>query len=186
MPVDNVRLSKTISHALRHAPGRYGLTLNSEGWTPISDLLAALRRYRREWRNLSEADLDRLMQQATKQRFETCKGRIRARYGHSLGQRIDYEPAVPPDILFHGTTPQALPAIRQDGLRPMTRQYVHLSTNEQTARMVASRRTDSPIILQVDARAAHSTGIIFFHGNEDVWLSDAIPPQFISEPPESP
>src|SRR5947209_10411353 len=35
------RLSKTISHALRHKPADYGLTLDSEGWVPVPALLAA-------------------------------------------------------------------------------------------------------------------------------------------------
>jgi len=186
MPIDYVRLSKTISRALRHAPDRFGLSLDSEGWTPISDLLAALRRHRREWQTVTEDDLDRMLAQANKQRFEIRDGRIRAYYGHSLDQIIQHEPAIPPDSLYHGTTPYALAAIRQDGLRPMSRQYVHLSTTEQTARMVGSRRTDTPVILRIDARAAHTAGIAFYHGNEDIWLSDAIPPQFISESPDNP
>jgi len=41
--MDYKRLSKTISHALRHRPEIYGLELDAEGWTPVEDLLAALR-----------------------------------------------------------------------------------------------------------------------------------------------
>ena len=35
---DLIQLSKTISHALRHAPEQYGLTLDSEGWVATQDL----------------------------------------------------------------------------------------------------------------------------------------------------
>jgi putative RNA 2'-phosphotransferase len=31
---DNVKLSKAVSQALRHAPEEYGLSLDEEGWVP--------------------------------------------------------------------------------------------------------------------------------------------------------
>ncbi len=39
---DYNRLSKTISHALRHEPWIYELELDSEGWVPVSQLLESL------------------------------------------------------------------------------------------------------------------------------------------------
>ena len=61
----------------------------------------------------------------------------------------------------------------------LKRQYVHLSTDEKTARQVALRRTSSPVILRVVALKAHQQGVHFYPGNENVWLADAIPPAFI-------
>ena len=61
----------------------------------------------------------------------------------------------------------------------LKRQYVHLSTDEKTARQVALRRTSSPVILRVAALKAHQQGVHFYPGNENVWLADAIPPAFI-------
>ncbi len=92
--MDYKRLSKTISHALRHRPEVYGLELDAEGWTPVDDLLAALRTRRPVWRNLSDADLDEMMAQADKQRFEKRDARIRAFYGHSMPG--DYSPRLKP------------------------------------------------------------------------------------------
>ena len=50
-----VKLSKTISHALRHKPEEYGLTLDSEGWVPIQELLHALGQRVERWKNLQES-----------------------------------------------------------------------------------------------------------------------------------
>jgi putative RNA 2'-phosphotransferase len=36
----------------------------------------------------------------------------------------------PPAILYHGTSPSAAKNIMSEGLRPMNRQYVHLSTDK--------------------------------------------------------
>ncbi len=180
MTIDYRQLSKTIAVALRHDPEKFGLTLDAEGWTPVKDLLAALRSRRREWRNLTEADLAAMIEQSTKRRYELADGRIRAYYGHSIAEKIEKTPAEPPQVLYHGTTPQAVASILADGLKPMSRQYVHLSTDSQTARLVARRRTAAPVILEVQALAAHRAGIAFYLGNEDVWLAEHIPPQFIT------
>ena len=37
-------ISRVLSHALRHDPGYYGLTLDPEGWVDLKDMVAALRR----------------------------------------------------------------------------------------------------------------------------------------------
>jgi putative RNA 2'-phosphotransferase len=61
----------------------------------------------------------------------------------------------------------------------MNRQYVHFSTDLQTARLVGSRHAAEPVILEVRALDAHQAGVVFFLGNEDIWLAENIPPQFI-------
>jgi putative RNA 2'-phosphotransferase len=175
-----VRLSKTISRALRHAPEEYGLTLDKEGWVAVADLLRALHSHNR-WSRVSEDDLAAIMAQSDKQRFEIRDDRIRAYYGHSILERVERETTVPPEILYHGTTAQAAAAIRVEGLKPMKRQHVHLSADQQTARIVALRRTGQPVILRVAAGEAHQKGIKFYLGNESIWLADTIPAQFIDD-----
>lgn len=175
-----VRLSKTIAHALRHKPEDYGLTLDAEGWVAVDDLLAALRRRFGAQRPVSLADIERIMAESAKQRFEMRAGKIRAFYGHSTADRIEREAATPPAVLYHGTTPQAAQAILHEGLKSMNRQYVHLSTDEKTARLVGLRRSSRPVILRIDALEASRQGVKFYLGNEDIWMADAIPPAFIS------
>lgn len=182
MPIDNKRLSKTMSHALRHAPERYGLTLDAAGWVSVADLLAALRARRREWRTLTEDDLKTMMAQSNKQRYELADGKIRAYYGHSLATPIEHPPAEPPPVLYHGTAPAAAEIILKEGLKSMNRQKVHLSTDQATARLVGGRHAPDPVILEVQAAAAHAAGIAFYLGNEDVWLADDIPAEFVKKP----
>ncbi len=64
----------------------------------------------------------------------------------------------------------------------MQRQYVHLSTDQDTARSVGQRRAETPVILVVRAREAYAAGVQFYLGNEDIWLSDPVPPEFIERP----
>jgi putative RNA 2'-phosphotransferase len=174
-----IRLSKTIAYALRHKPEDYGLVLDAEGWVAVDDLLAALRRRPGSQRMISLAEIETIMAESEKQRFELRDGKIRAFYGHSTPAKIEREPVEPPAILYHGTTQEAAQAILREGLRSMKRQHVHLSTDQKTARLVGLRRTSRPIILRIAALEAHQQGIKFYLGNEDIWLADPIPPAFI-------
>ena len=67
----------------------------------------------------------------------------------------------------------------KEGLKPMNRQYVHLSQDKETAYLVGSRHDQNPVILQIDAYKAYQDGIAFYLGNETVWLSEALPSQYI-------
>jgi putative RNA 2'-phosphotransferase len=172
-------ISKTVSHALRHAPWLYELELDDAGWVPVDALLAALRAEKPAWAGLSQADLVQMMAQADKQRYELRDGRFRALYGHSTPHKLNKDPAAPPAILFHGTAPKTVPLIRRDGLRPMGRQYVHLSADVPTATQVGRRKASDPVILRVRTSEAHAAGVRFYRGNDLVWLADAVAPGFI-------
>lgn len=178
----DVRLSKTLSHMLRHRPEQYGVALDDEGWVHFDTVLDALARHDRRMAGLTVDDLRTMMAAAEKQRFELRDGRIRAVYGHSLKGQIAHEPATPPALLYHGTSWDALTSIRQDGLRPMRRQFVHLSPDVETATMVARRRTDDPAIILIDAAKAHASGVVFHDAGDHTWLALAIQPGHLKIP----
>jgi putative RNA 2'-phosphotransferase len=181
MTVRLERLSKLVSHALRHEPKAYDLHLDEEGWTSIAALLNAIRRTGGPWADVTEDDLCEMIATAAKQRHEIDGSRIRALYGHSLPGRIEKKTAEPPEYLFHGTSPRSWDAIRSQGLLPMSRQYVHLARDESTAALVGRRNAADPVILVIRARDAHDAGVRFRLGNDAVWLADAVPAKFIAE-----
>ena len=176
-----VDLSKEISYALRHAPWEYELELDEQGFVPIAQLLHALNESNSYEREITQADLEQIIKQSDKKRHEIVGDKIRALYGHSVPQNIKKEQGNPPAILYHGTTHKALPQILQSGLKPMQRQYVHLSVDIETATSVGKRRDSNPIILKINADAAQKAGIQFFIGNEKVWLCKHLPKEFISK-----
>jgi putative RNA 2'-phosphotransferase len=71
-------------------------------------------------------------------------------------------------------------SIRKDGLLPGSRQYVHLSQDEQTALAVAQRH-GKPAVLKIKALLMHEQGFKFFQAENGVWLSSAVPVRFITE-----
>lgn len=174
------RLSKALAHALRHAPQQYHIELDDAGWTSLEDLLAGLRRRRPDLGIVTKADIDLVLAQPGKQRYELKDGRIRALYGHSVPRKIEKQPATPPSVLYHGTSPAAAEAILAEGLRPMRRQYVHLSVDVETAVIVGRRKARAPVVLVIDAAGAAAAGHHFYPSQDEVWLSDPLPPVFIS------
>jgi putative RNA 2'-phosphotransferase len=170
--------SKFLSFVLRHEPAAIGIELDRAGWVDV-DLL--LRGCADKGRPLSRAELEEIVATSPKQRFAFSEdgSRIRANQGHTTSVELGYEAAAPPPVLFHGTVREVLAAIRDKGLQRMERHYVHLSPDEATARAVGGRR-GKPVILCIDAGAMHAAGHVFFRTPNGVWLTNAVPSEFIS------
>ena len=176
--MDYLKLSKEVSYALRHAPWEYELELDENGWVDIEQLLYSLRAGR-DWTQVSENDLRIMITTSEKIRHEISNGKIRALYGHSTQQKIIKQMKEPPEALYHGTSERFLPSIKEQGLLPMGRQYVHLSLDIDTAVQVGKRRDYKPVILQINANKAWKEGVAFYQGNKKVWLADAISTKYI-------
>ena len=154
----SIKLSKKLSYILRHNPGSIGITLDPNGWAPISIILSGL--------GITREQLDNVVKNCNKQRYEIDNFgfRIRARQGHSIDIDLGYKPIKPPSKLYHGTSINNLEFIKKTGLQ----------------KMVGSRH-GKPIVLTVDAEAMHKHGYQFFKTDNDVWLVNSVPIQFIIE-----
>ena len=178
--LDLTKLSRTVSHALRHEPWLYGLELDSYGWVRLIDLVVSLRRRGNEWLRLGENEIIEMVSKSDKYRFELCKGKIRALYGHSIPGRVLKISAQPPTVLFHGTSSRFIKQIKSEGLKPKGRQYVHLSVDQETALLVAKRKQGISFIITVQANKAYQNGIKFYQGNKTTWLADYISPDYLN------
>jgi putative RNA 2'-phosphotransferase len=177
-PTD-AEFSRVLSHALRHEPWVYELELDPEGWVDIAQVLGALHAQGPEWSSATVDDIARVVNAAAKQRHEIRGGRIRARYGHSVGGLAPREASDPPPNLLHGTSRDAWGSIRVNGLEPRSRRYVHLSIDAATATEVGRRKGRDVVVITVDAAAASRAGVQFYRGNATVWLADFVPPEFL-------
>jgi putative RNA 2'-phosphotransferase len=165
--------SRFLSYVLRHNPGELDLELDRGGWVDVEELV---RKANEHGRGLSREQIERAMRASDKSRFTIREGRIRANYGHSVDVDLEVEPAEPPETLYHGTARRNLDAIREEGLTPQSRQYVHLSTAPDDARQVGSRH-GTPVVLRVRAAALHQSGHPFYRTAADVWLTPHVPPE---------
>lgn len=181
-PPKDTLLLRTVAHALRHSPESHFPEMDSDGWVDLDLLVLSMRYARRECADLSSRDLRRLAGFGDAARFEIAGNRIRALYGHSHAAVEIPASSDRPVFLFHGTSAECLAAIRESGLRPMQRRFVHLSSDWHYARSVAHTKGGTPVVLVVGAWRAAEAGVEFRRANGHVWLADEIPSQFIIVP----
>ena len=59
----------------------------------------------------------------------------------------------------------------------MSRQYVHLSGDFNTA-MAVGKRHGSPVVITIDAAAMARDGAIFYRSENGVWLCEHVDPKY--------
>lgn len=180
MDNSSIKISKFLSLVLRHRPELIGVQLDCAGWVPIETLLEACAR---SGHAISLETLRRVVRHNDKQRFAISENglKIRANQGHSIKVNLDYEPIEPPEFLFHGTARSSLESIQRHGLVKRKRHHVHLSADTQTALKVG-RRHGSPVVLTVKANLMWQKGFTFYRSNNNVWLTERAPAEFIVFP----
>lgn len=172
--------SKFLSYVLRHEPEAIELSLDKEGWAVIDDLI--LRAGNKGYALDKDLIFD-VVESSEKKRFTISEDglRIRAAQGHSTQQvNITYAEKTPPDVLYHGTATRFIPQIREQGLLPLSRQYVHLSSDEDTAIQVG-QRYGKPVLLKIKATDMYEKGYKFYQADNGVWLTAHVPYEYIQE-----
>lgn len=177
MPDRAKQTSKFLSLVLRHQPETIGLHLDDAGWVAVQELIEACNRHGQA---LTSEDLEHDVATSDKKRFSFSKDglRIRANQGHSVQVDLGYEPGEPPAILYHGTARRFLGSIQKEGLNKGSRHHVHLSSDAVTAGKVGSRH-GKPIVLQIRSGQMHLYGYAFYLSDNDVWLTDHVPPAYL-------
>ncbi len=177
-------LTRVLCHLLRHEPESYGVTLDKQGWAEVDAVLGAVTcKLKRlcAWRRPTVEDLRRVAEGKYPRRFQVTGGRMRALYGHSLHEVLVGEERRPPRYLFHGTCSNLLTVIREIGLIPTTRRFVHLTSDFDYAARVAASKYSSPVVLTVLAQGAADMGVVFRQANNHVWLAPSVASAFIEE-----
>lgn len=172
-----IRLSKLLAYALRHNPSMFGLTLDEDGFADLDRLVKSLGSQKNVM-DLRKEVIENLVANQQKPRLEIKGNKIRAVHGHTVEIRKK-NPVEPPNILYHGTPRKNFDSIVKHGLRRMERQYVHLSTDVNTATDVGKRRDKSPVVFSISAKDAYLSGVLFYRGSEAVWLSGDIAPEYL-------
>lgn len=177
-PARLIRISRLMSLMLRHKPEQFALALDAEGYVPLADVVSAVRK---SFPDAGIEDVRRVVEtiEPDKARFSISGQDIRANYGHSLIERVAQPLVVPPEVLLHGTSEEVVSRIRREGICPMRRQYVHLTTSRDLAARIGGRHGRA-CVLQIDALRASRGGVAFYRANDAFWLADFVPPEFLN------
>lgn len=171
------KLSVFISLVLRHKPDEAHITLDEHGWANVEELLAGIND---TGRKIDMDILEEIVRTDNKQRysFNEDKTLIRANQGHSIPVDVELEEKQPPQFLYHGTAERFLDFIMLEGLKPMSRLYVHLSKDEETAVKVGKRH-GKPVVLKINTEEMYRDGKKFYLSQNGVWLTKYIEKKYI-------
>lgn len=167
--------SKFLSLILRHKPQIIGIELDEHGWADVEELC-------RRVKVLDFEKLEKIVATDEKRRysFSADKKLIRANQGHSLPIDVELEELEPPEILYHGTSEKFCSSINAQGLLKISRLYVHLSSDVETAEKVG-RRHGKPKIFLVESLQMFNDGYKFYRSVNGVWLTEHVPAKYLKE-----
>ena len=170
-------ISKYIALILRHKPEEIGITLDEHGWADTNKLIAGVEK---KYPEFSKVWLMQIVEHDEKQRYSFGDGfsKIRANQGHSIPVDLELEPVKPPALLWHGTGQKYVDSIEKEGLIPKSRQYVHLSSDHETALEVGKRHGE-PALYLVNTLGMYTDGYDFFLSANGVWLTKEVPFEYL-------
>ncbi|MEZ6189432.1 MAG: NUDIX domain-containing protein [Planctomycetota bacterium] len=167
---DAIKVSKLLAFLLRHRPDTVGLTLHTEGWVEVADLVREINVRQRLPFELSSAQVADVVADSGNGRFELVGARIRARSGHSVpGIRIQREPTELDDFAF---------AILEPGERESILEAGGLSAGHEL-RLEEPFHADDDRVLVVEVARANRQGIPFDVGGDRLVAADAVPLKYL-------
>lgn len=176
MPPKSIHVSKLLSLMLRHRPEEFNVAVDQFGFASLDAVLEAVQK--RDG-GLSLADIEAVVYDGEKQRFEIVEGRIRARYGHSFSIELGIDPTEPPEFLYKGAEARQVDRILKEGMVPFDRDHLHLSFDADVAAKLGTRPGQRNAVIRIDALRAHRAGIHFYDCGPTILTKD-IPADFLS------
>jgi putative RNA 2'-phosphotransferase len=174
---ETTRISKFLSLVLRHKPEAIGLTLDENGWADVEELIDKMNGHNYK---ITRDILNCVVATNNKQRFSFYNDntKIRANQGHSIQVELNLKEMMPPEYLYHGTGEKAVPSILRTGLQKRARQHVHLSEDILTA-IIVGKRHGKPWVFSIAAKQMKDDGYKFYLSENNVWLTDHVPIQYL-------
>ena len=176
-----IKVSKFLSLVLRHDPGRIQAFMDRNGWVKVDELVQKTHRY--GGLPLTREIIKQVVENDLKKRFSFSEdgSKIRANQGHSLDVDVELEKTEPPHMLYHGTAFRNLWSIFKEGIKPMSRQYVHLSYDRDIA-LETGKRHGKPVVLSINTQKMYEDKFIFYLSENNVWLTKEIPIKYVILP----
>lgn len=173
----SLQLSQTLSYLLRHGIIENNLTIDSEGFVNLDQILKF-----EILKNNKLIEIQKLISKDKKTRFTLKqiedKWFIRANQGHSQNigitlndNKIHTEITKVINPCFHGTYKRFIESIQEEGLKIMSRTHVHM-TNDIKAK--SGIRHDCEALVFINMEKAMNDGIKFYESSNGVILSSGI------------
>jgi 2'-phosphotransferase len=174
----NVKLSKSLSHLLRHAaPKEKGINVRPGGYVAVGEILALPR-----FKHYAEKDFLEVVADNDKQRFSVTTDEegvllIRANQGHTfpIDEAELLEPIMNAEeypVVIHGTYRRFWEAIQEMGLCRKARNHIHFAPGEPgTEGVISGMRSSVEIYIYINLKLALEDGLKFYRSANNVILT---------------
>jgi putative RNA 2'-phosphotransferase len=146
--------------------------MDSAGFASIADVLRIA--------GMTREQVDVVVAENNKSRYDVDGDRIRASQGHSLagtpvtleGLESTWQIIETDDVIFHGTNVDAARTILREGMEPMARTHVHLAESEGAT---VGKRANVDVLLAVSPPKLRAAGFAIFRAPNGVLLARRVP-----------
>lgn len=182
----NFLISKSLSYLLRHGAIKEKLPIDPQGWVSIT---AILQNNRLKSLKATQRDIEGIVASNDKQRFKLKSENgfmyICANQGHTLAH-------ITPDLtlltletmptnVYHGTYVNKLESIEKEGLKRMSRNHIHMTSDADWS--VLGIRKNCSVLIYIDTTKCLKDGFEFWRSENGVILckgdtNGCIPPGY--------
>ena len=172
-------IGRILALVLRHAPEKFGIEMDINGWVNALDLSVKVQEQRRNFHWLRKWHFEAIASTDDKGRYQVEGDMIRATYGHSLELELDLPTDNIPEELYWPCEEDAVETLLEYGITKGERKHIHLSKTIANAMEAGHVRISRPTILEVDTVRAIAEGHIIWRAGKTVFLCEGMPPEFL-------
>ena len=172
-------LGRMLALVLRHAPEKFNVEMDINGWVSTRELADSISGQRRHYHWLRGWHFEAIANADEKGRYQVEGEMIRATYGHSIEIELDLPTDEIPEALYWPCEPTEADAIVQLGITSGTRNHIHLSKTIVNALEAGHVRIERPAIIEIDTVRAVADGHTIYRAGKTVFLTDEVPPEYL-------
>ncbi len=174
------KLSKFLDYVLGRNPDEFGLVPDKDGYVKIKELLKALNE-EEGWRFVRKAHINEILITLPDPLIETKDNLIRALNRENLPETAPAEDL--PKLLYTCIRRKAQPYVMENGISPMGRGHVILSSDSDLAERMGKRIDASPVLLTVNVEDSIKKGTMILQFGKTLNLAKLIPARCFTGPP---
>ena len=173
-------LARKLALVLRHAPEKFDLEMDINGWIDIKDIIRQFKKGNKRFHWLRPHHFTAIAETDPKGRYEVRGNTIRATYGHTVEIELDLPTDNIPDALYFPCDPEQAENLLEVGISPSGRAHVHLSATIRNAAEAGHVHFNLPTILEVDTAQMYAAGETIWHAGVTVYLTENVPSQYLT------
>lgn len=180
-------LGRIITGILRHRPERYHIEIDERGYVNIDEMVQVIRFYYRRFHFVGPSHIFSIILTDQKGRYQLSDNKryLRATYGHTIDVDLTDLPSDGiPEILYYPTNKEEFEILKENGILPSDRRWIHLSSSKEKAYIAGLYHFDSPLVIPLKSASILDSGENLYHAGQEVYICKYVSSESMTEPEE--